>query len=668
MSINSFKFFGKKKDLHEGSDKDYNAESQTSKLFLEKIINTTPIPIFIKDSKHRFIMLNDDCCNFFGVNREQLIGKTDHDFFPKEQADTCVYQDKLVFDTGKEFINEESLFNLNGIEHRVIIRKACFEFLNSEKTLIATIEDVTKQREYEQWLKNAKENAEQTSKMKSEFLANMSHEIRTPMNGLLGFLHLLDGTNLDDEQREILNEIQNSSDMLLNVINDVLDYSRIEADKMTIENIEMDIRDCVEDITLLASPSAQKKSININSLIHQNVPKLVLGDSNRLKQVLNNLVNNSVKFTQAGEIFIEVKLEHQEKDFAVVNFKVSDTGVGIPQNKLDLIFESFSQADASATRQYGGSGLGLSIVKKLIKLMKGDIRVESELGKGTVFSFTLGFNTVSPTLYEDDYEVLKGKNVLTLVSEKTLANVLESYSKEFGASVISVESADAAINSLCGEEKINILLTDSKDMLEIIKSKYQDLPVVFMISAGNRYLFEKTENNSVNYYFSAPIRRKKLLEVLKSASSINQSENIQEDVKDTPISNCNVSDYKILLAEDNEINQKLTTKILNKYGYFCNVVSNGAEAVEAYKNTKYDIILMDCQMPVLDGYQATKEIRAFESENGIAHIPVVAITANALKGDLEVCLAAGMDDYVSKPINIDNLIEVLKKYLVSNLE
>lgn len=665
MFTKCFKLFSGKKDLHEGSDKDYNAESQTSKLFLEKIINTTPVPIFIKDSKHRFIMLNDDCCAFFGIKREQLIGKTDHDFFPKQQAETCVYQDKLVFETGKEFINEESLFDVNGIEHRVIIRKACFEFLNSEKTLIATIEDVTKQREYEEWLKNAKENAEQTTKMKSEFLANMSHEIRTPMNGLLGFLHLLESSNLDDEQREILNEIQKSSDMLLNVINDVLDYSRIEADKMTIENIEMDIRDCVEDIILLASPSAQKKSIHINSLIHPNVPKLVLGDSNRLKQVLNNLVNNSVKFTQTGEIFLEVELEHQEKDFAVVNFKVSDTGVGIPQDKLDLIFESFSQADASATRQYGGSGLGLSIVKKLIKLMKGDIRVESEVGKGTVFSFTLGFNMVSPTLNEED-EGLQGKNVLSVISDKTLANVVKSYSTEFGASVITPESIDEALNLPSGDE-ISLLITDSKDTVEVIKSKYKDLPVIFMITAGNRNLFEKTENDSINYYFSAPIRRKKLIEGIKSVLGLNQSENKTEDVKNQPVFNRNVSDFKILLAEDNEINQKLTIKILNKFGYFCEVVSNGAEAVEAYKNGGYDIILMDCQMPVLDGYQATKEIRDYESQKGFSRIPIVAITANALNGDSEECLTAGMDDYVSKPINIDNLIEVLEKYLVVKL-
>lgn len=525
-----------------------NAEVQHSKLFLEKIINTTPIPILIKDSKHRFAMLNDACCSFFGVTREDFIGKTDHDFFPKEQADVCVSQDNLVFETGKEFINEEQLFDVNGIAHTVIIRKAAFEFLSSEKTLIATIEDITQQREYEKELKNAKEDAENATKIKSEFLANMSHEIRTPMNGLFGFINLLANTNLNEEQRNFLSEVQKSSEFLLIILNDILDISKIEAGKMSMENTEFEIRSVVADTINFATPDANEKNIKLYSNIFSNVPQKLYGDPCRLKQVLNNLFSNAVKFTQNGEISLTLQLKEDKDDSVVLLFNVSDTGIGIPKDKLDVIFESFTQADISTTRQYGGTGLGLAIVQKIVHFMKGDITATSEEGKGSVFTFTA----------------------------------------EFGK---------------WNENK-------------------------------------KNENSTDNLNCFTP-----------ADDEIKLNER-----------------YKILIVEDNLVNQKLTGIILNKNGYNCDISSNGAEAIEAYKTNSYDLILMDCQMPILDGYQATREIRNIEASKNIAeksqtHVPIIAITANVLKEDMEVCLLAGMDDYVSKPINNQKLIEIIKKHL-----
>jgi PAS domain S-box-containing protein len=633
-----------------------------SKLFLEKIINTAPIPIVIKDLQHRFIMLNDAACSFFGVAREQLLGKGDHDFFPKEQADICISQDVLVFKTGKEFINEETLVDINGIAHNVIIRKSCFELSNSEKTLIATIEDITPLKEYEEELKKSKEAAELGSKFKSDFLANMSHEIRTPMNGVLGFLQLLEKTKLDEEQKELLIEIQKSSEMLLNIINDVLDYSKIEAGKMVVENIGFDIRDCVEDMVLLAVPNAHKKSININSIIHSNVPNRVLGDSNKLKQILNNLINNSVKFTNTGEIFIEVELDSQVGNSAIVKFKILDTGIGIPKDKIDMIFDSFSQADASATRKFGGTGLGLAIVKKLVNLMDGNIKVESVLNKGTTFTFTINLPILAPANPIDFHENLKDKKALLMINNNRLSKVIETYSNDFGILTSPAETEKDILDALNAKGDISIVITDSNNLAKKIKNTHPDLPVIFVFPIDYKNDFLKENNGFLHYYISTPIKRNKLLNVYKKALNIAVPEIKISNKNDLLESNTSISNLKILLAEDNEINQKLISKLFTKIGCYCDIVGNGAKAVEAYKNNKYDVILMDCQMPILDGYQATREIREYESNDLIPRIPIIAITANALKEDINNCLDAGMDKYIPKPINLDSLIKILKEY------
>lgn len=520
------------------------AEIQNSKLFLEKIINATPIPIFIKDENHNFIILNDAFVSFFNRSREEMLGKSDYAFFPKEEADIFWERDNQVFLAKEENINEETITTSDGLVHTVITKKIALETSNSGLVLVGIIEDITHQREYEKELRKSKEYAEQANKVKSEFLANMSHEIRTPMNGILGFINLLVDTKLDYEQKDLVNEAQKSSEILLNVINDILDISKIEAGKMTIENTCFNIKSISEDIINMAKSSLHKKNIKIDLNIYSEVPQKIYGDPCRLKQVLNNLISNAIKFTENGEILLTLKLVEDKNDSIILKFDVSDTGIGIPEDKLDLIFESFTQADVSTTRQYGGTGLGLSIVKKIIRLMNGDIKVESEYGKGSVFTFTAEFGKCSANMADEN----------------------------------------------CDDEVISLP------------------PINHEIELNHK--------------------------------------------------------YKLLLAEDNIINQKLTVKILNKYGYVCDIASNGAEVIDAYKNKTYDLILMDCQMPILDGYQVTKEIRILEKQSNKNHIPIIAITANALMGDIDKCLLAGMDDYISKPINSQKLIETIKKNLL----
>lgn len=517
---------------------------QNSQLFLEKIINATPIPIFIKDEDHRFIMINDSFCSFFNYSREEMLGKSDYDFFQKEEADIFWERDNQVLTTKIENINEEKITKTDGTEHTIITKKSALELGDSRLVLIGIIEDITKQKKYEDNLKKSKEYAEQASKIKSEFLANMSHEIRTPMNGILGFINLLADTDLNEEQKDFVTQVQKSSNLLLNIINDILDISKIEAGKMNLENSRFEIRTLAQDIINFAKSYSLDKHLEISCNINPDIPQEIFGDSYRLKQVLNNLLSNAIKFTKMGQISLNIQLEEDKGNSVILRFDVSDTGIGIPEDKLKSIFESFTQADVSTTRQYGGTGLGLSIVKKIIQLMNGDITVKSEEGKGSVFTFTAEFLKKGT---DDD-----NQNICNESSQFSIRN----------------------------------------DELELNKQ------------------------------------------------------------------------YRLLLAEDNPINQKLAIKILDKYGYICDIASNGAEAIETFKTEAYDLILMDCQMPILDGYQATKEIRKIE--DGKSHIPIIAMTASVLKGDMDKCLQAGMDDYTSKPINTQKLIETIKKHLTVN--
>lgn len=642
-------------------------EIKNSKLLLEKIINLAPVPILIKDRNHRFNMLNDACCSFFGTTREELIGKTDHEFFPTEQADTCVEQDNRVFEEEKEFINEETLFDLKGEEHNVIVRKVAFRTASSEQILIATIQDITQLKKYEDGLKKSKEAAEHASKVKSEFLANMSHEIRTPMNGVLGFISLLSDTNLDEEQKDYVEEALKSSNLLLAVINDILDFSKIEAGKMVMENVEFEIRPLVEDIVVLATSTSYQKGIEINTLVLSDVPPKMYGDPGKLKQILNNLVNNSVKFTDAGEILITVSKEESKDNSIVLRFDVSDTGVGIPADKINLIFESFTQADASSTRQYCGTGLGLSIVKQLVKLMNGEISVKSEDEKGSVFSFTAEFKK-SHESYNANANRLKGVNALVFDDNPTNLKITEYYLTEVGCNILKAKTTKEALSILVSPEKIDVAVIDYNtpavtgfEVVSAIKALNDEIPIIMMTSISRKKESKAIKGGAVKAFLTKPVRENDLFESIESAIRDNIYDKAPIEPENA-VEESNFGKYRLLLVEDNEINQKLTVKILNKAGFNCDIAQNGAEAVEAYKIQNYDLILMDCQMPILDGYKATQEIRKIEEATS-AHIPIIAITAHALEGDAELCIAAGMDDYESKPINKHNLIEKIKSYL-----
>ncbi|MGD9582018.1 MAG: response regulator, partial [Vampirovibrionia bacterium] len=543
-----------------------------------------------------------------------------------------------------------------------------------------------------QELITARDMAEQAGKTRSEFLANMSHEIRTPMNGIVGYIQLLTETELTEEQVDFTNEAAKSADLLLYLINDILDFSKIESGKMTMETIDFNLRSVIEDVATLATSQAYKKGIEVNALINSEIPSKVKGDPGRLKQVLNNLVGNSVKFTKEGEVLIKVRKGNETKGTTEILFEVSDTGIGIPENAQKTIFDAFTQADASATRKFGGTGLGLAISKNIIELMGGHITLKSQVGIGSTFTFNAKFTKADQEEIMPDRSVrsLKGLHTLVVDDNRTNLNIARHYLESVDCRVSVATSADDALTELnLSNIQTDFIIIDyqmpEKDgftLAKILKAddKYKNIPLIMLSSIASKGENAMARELGFAGYLTKPVKKEDLIKCLSLILS-NKDKNFNAPMQkpDKPIKieepktqvitkhvlkeNNYYNKFKILLVEDNLTNQKLTVKILSKLSLNCDIACNGVEAVEAYKSREYDLVLMDCQMPEMDGYEATRQIRHIENTNGKnKHIPIIAITANAMAGDAEKCLNSGMDNYLSKPIDKSKLIDMISEY------
>jgi len=627
--------------------------------------------------------LNIENCNYIDLSQDPSISslrifhksKCEHVIcFPVYSAEKHLLGNIGIADTKPISLVDKILASIKPFVERVgveISRKLAEEQLQLAKDVL---ESRVKQRTKD--LNEALLKSEKATQFKSEFLANMSHEIRTPMNGVLGMINLLAETKLSAEQSDLVSTAHYSAETLLTILNDILDLSKIEAGKMEFENVDFNLHKVVEDIAMLFATNAHSKNLEITADFDTDIPSFVKGDPTRIRQILANLTGNAIKFTEKGEVGISVQLLDSRDNKVKLEFVVRDTGIGISEEGIKQIFESFSQADGSTTRKFGGTGLGLSISRQLVELMHGEMRVESIEGKGSEFIFTLEFSQSdesSRLIQGDNHLDISALRVLLVDDNQTNLRILSNNLKNWGIEFTAVESAKEAITSLqksvISKKPYNLLITDMMmpeiDGIGLVTEirtmeEFQNMEIIILTSITTE-VREKANKLKVNSVLNKPVRQSLLYDtIINNTCEISLIENQNKEVTQ-PMQEIYTDDKKILVVEDNKINQKVIRGLINKYGYEVELVNNGQEAVTTISVNKFDLVFMDCQMPVMDGFEATEKIRLLDNEH--AKTSIVAMTANAMAGDREKCLAIGMDDYISKPIKVDELEDCLQRWL-----
>lgn len=650
------------------------AEIVKQKQFFEALSQNSPIAIVILDQDHNIVSCNLAFEELYNYEEKEVIGKNLDQLITTEDTRSGAIDlskkalDGPVFHTGKRVRKDGTFVDVELFGVPVIVDGETIG-------LLALYHDITE-------LVRARQEAIEADEAKSEFLANMSHEIRTPMNGIIGMIELALDTQLSPTQVDYMRTALESAEALLSLLNDILDFSKIEARQLDLELIDFNLRNTVENIAHSLAKRAYDKNLEMACLIHHDVPSYLIGDPGRLRQILGNLAGNAIKFTQRGEVVIRAEPLSETETHATIRFSVEDTGIGIPRDRREEIFERFTQADGSTTRKYGGTGLGLSISKQLVGMMSGEMGLESEEGKGSTFWFTSVFEKqkdqpVAPMVKS---VALKELHVLGIDDNATNRMILSRMLMNFGCRIETVNGGAEGLDELRSAEKqgdpYKIVLLDmqmpemdGEQTVKAIKDDplIQDVTVVILTSIGHRGDAARLRELGCEGYLLKPIKRQQLHDALLAVIGQKQTEELKEEprlITQHLISEQKRRHFKILLAEDNQINRKLAITLIQKAGYKVDPVENGLQAVSSLKQREYSLVLMDVQMPEMDGFEATKEIRKMES--GGRHIPIIAMTAHAMKGDRERCLSAGMDDYVSKPINPQEMYKTIDYWLQQN--
>ncbi len=662
-----------------------NSQSMKPKTVpLQVVLDELPLSVFVKDDSHRILFVNKANEELYERSRQEILGKSVTQFRGDEGSQAVAHRDDHVLDSGQPTRYVEHRITASGDPVVIDMTKIRVVDENGNKWLAGFSVDITEQRNREAELESAHRQAKAADRAKSEFLANMSHEIRTPMNGIMGMAELLAKTELTAKQRNFADIIIKSGASLLTIINDVLDFSKLDANQMALDPAPFRLADAIEDVTTLASANASEKDLELIVRIDPALPDAMVGDVGRIRQVVTNLVGNAVKFTDAGHVYVEVCGEPAGDRRQLLCFRIQDTGAGIPADKRDKIFEKFSQVDTSATRKHEGAGLGLTIASSLVKLMGGEIGVESELGKGSTFWFTI---ELPVHLQEEAMKRIprdvSGAKVLIVDDNEVNRSILMEQMSTWGFESAACNDGYEALAFLRAARQQKVVIDcvildyhmpgmSGGDVVQEIRADHAlgDTRIVMLTSVDQAEDGTSFSSLGINRHLTKPVRsahlRETLVEVLQDDVVTAGSEQREPDRAQAPSPDHEVhipvpqtvnggfggsseASIDILVCEDNMVNQVVFEEIIKATGYSCKIANNGQEGVELFTKYAPKFILMDVSMPVLSGFEATTAIRSIEG--GKLRTPIVGVTAHALKGDMEKCLDAGMDDYLSKPVS-----------------